>query len=49
MSDDDDEDNLARMIRENTREWQTARYWRDKPVGERRTVIEVLTEARPWR
>jgi hypothetical protein len=45
MSDDDHQDDLARMIRENTREWQTARYWRDKPVRERSTAKEVLTEA----
>jgi hypothetical protein len=44
MSDDDDQDDL-RMIRENTREWQTGRYWRDKPVRERSTAKEVLTEA----
>lgn len=45
MSDDDDLDDLARMIRENTREWQNGRFWRDKPVRERSTAKEVLTEA----
>jgi hypothetical protein len=46
MMSDDDEDDLARSIRENTREWQSGRYWRDKPVGERGRIKEVLTDAR---
>jgi hypothetical protein len=45
MIGDDDEDDLARIIRENTREWQSGRYWRDKSVGERGRIREVLTEA----
>jgi hypothetical protein len=45
MMSDDDEDELARIIRENTREWQQGRYWRDKAVGERGRIREVLTAA----
>jgi hypothetical protein len=33
------------MSRKNTREWQNGRFWRDKPVRERRTAKDVLTEA----
>src|SRR5262245_11435894 len=44
MSDDDDE-GLAEVIRKNTREHQSGRYWRDKPVGERGRIKDVLTDA----
>jgi hypothetical protein len=43
--DHDEDDDLGRIIRKNTREWQTGRFWRDKPVRERRTAKDGLTEA----
>jgi hypothetical protein len=46
MSDDDYDDELARIIRENRREWQHGRYWRDKSVGECGRIRDVLTAAK---
>jgi hypothetical protein len=42
---DDEEDDLGRIIRDNTREWQSGRYWRDRSVGERGRIRGVLTAA----
>jgi hypothetical protein len=42
---DDEEDDLGRIIRENIREWQSGRYWRDKSVGECGRIRDVLTAA----
>jgi len=47
MNDDDDDYNdLGRLILANTREWNSFWFWRDKPVGERGVVREVLESAK---
>jgi len=46
MTEDDDDDDLGRSILANTREWNSFWFWRDKPVGERGAVYEILEAAK---
>jgi len=47
MSDDDDnDDDLERLILANTREWNGFWFWRDKPIGERGVAREILEAAK---
>ena len=47
MSDDDDnDDDLERLILANTREWNVFWFWRDKPIGERGVAREIIEAAK---